>query len=117
MHAALLASMTPAFSSTAELNRAYEEFVEKNAVAANASWALEHEPLFTAAKALGIFIPEDKYQTRPSGLIQRTLTSEGEMWLRREIRTVRFTIVKDWVALLSPVISILGLIAALFKMR
>ena len=66
--------------------------------------ALSQEPLFFAAKQLGIRLPED-FGTMSSNSEDRTLTPFEEWMIRGEIRKQRWKRVLNWPSLVLPVVS------------
>ena len=79
-------------------------------------------PIVRSARKWAIDIPPDFWE-RPNAedSVYRTLSLEGRNWIKREVGRVRREWTKDWVGILSPVLSlivaILGLLVALLKGR
>ncbi len=73
-------------------------------------------PLRESAKRWGIDIP-DRYWINNKGARWLNLSDDGRNWIRRELSKKRREWAKDWVAIISPVLSaiiaILGLLVAL----
>jgi hypothetical protein len=81
-------------------------------------WILQR-PAVERARDLGIDIPQTRYRAREEGLRHEVLSEEGYAWLVTEVRRQRMAIAKDWVAIVTPILSaviaILGLLVALKK--
>jgi hypothetical protein len=80
-------------------------------------------PFLQSARKWGIDIPPDFWERESAEDGERliTLSLEGRNWIKREVGKVRREWAKDWVGILSPVLSsivaILGLLVALLKGR
>lgn len=78
---------------------------------------LEQLPLYAKARKAGIDIP-DKYEDRMSSRPHPVLSYEGEAWLRRELKIRWKTEVKDWIAIIHPIVSwIFGLLGLLLAFK
>lgn len=89
----------------------------------NALVYLRQQELFLAAQSRGISIPTEYLSTQAFGDALATLNPDGEAWLGHELRSRRRAEIKDWIAIVMPILSlllssaiaILGLIVALKK--
>ncbi|NYF51620.1 hypothetical protein HDF12_001985 [Edaphobacter lichenicola] len=79
--------------------------------------AFRQMPLIARATQLGIDIPESYWEPGNFGLSYKPLNHQGYSWLVREIGKNKLSTVKDWVSVISPILSsiiaILGLLVAL----
>jgi hypothetical protein len=80
-------------------------------------------PVLRSARKWGIDIPPEFWEREDDKDGERlvTLSLKGHNWIKREVGRVRREWAKDWVGILSPVLSsivaILGLLVALLKGR
>jgi hypothetical protein len=78
-------------------------------------------PILRSARKWGIDIAPEFWQKRWEDEEYGVISLEGRNWIKREVGRVRREWAKDWVSILSPVLSsivaILGLLVALLKGR
>jgi hypothetical protein len=76
-------------------------------------------PITSKARELGLDIPPEYYDSGNNRSGFSVLSDRGENWVRRQIQNMRIERTKNWVAIVSPILSaiiaILALIVALRK--